>query len=206
VTISKWIALGALLFLVYSCLPSYGERFSLRVTVEVQTPQGLKTGSSVIKFRKKNKAWWYPAAGSGYFETFGEAPIVDLNQGRFLFVLLENSFDHGSIIYLDDKSRLNADLSVKEGWLPTLVTFTNTSDAFTIKKVDPQLLSAMFGRGYELIRIRVERTDESPAFGKIEQVLHIREHMNEPSFQFKGDTDPALKSITWRSFQVGPPK
>lgn len=59
--------------------------FRYRLTVEVETPEGLKTGSSVIEVR-----WGAvdSTLGGASAESRGEAAAVDLPGGRTLFALL----------------------------------------------------------------------------------------------------------------------
>ena len=77
-----WILMIPILF------PEYPARY--RLTVEVETPQGLKTGSSVIEARY---GWKFTAFGltSSVSNSFvGEAVFVDLGEGRNLVVTLTN--------------------------------------------------------------------------------------------------------------------
>ena len=71
---------GGLAALLSSCGGS-DRRLRYKVTVEVDTPSGLKTGSSVVETNM---------ADNGF--TFGQAPFVDLGGGRFVFVLLNDPF------------------------------------------------------------------------------------------------------------------
>jgi hypothetical protein len=63
--------------------------FRYKLTAEVMTPDGLKTGSSVLEVSYSH----YPDAGGGESANLhmtGEATYVDLGQGKNLFVLLTN--------------------------------------------------------------------------------------------------------------------
>jgi hypothetical protein len=211
VTTSKWIALAALFFLLYSCLPSYSDRLSLRVTAEVETPDGLKTGSSVISYRFKKKPWWYPAQGNGYYDTFGEAPVVNLGAGRYIFVLLDGggSSSAGSkLLEYKDGRRLNSDKTVMAQYMPHLVTFEDTKDRSTLRDVDPENLSGVFGAGHRLIRISVVQGNEPPTFGTIEKILPFRHSMKSDDESLLAWPSPEfeLQTISWRSFQNGKPR
>ena len=207
----KWIALAALFFLLYSCLPSHGERFSLRVTAEVQTPDGLKTGTSVVSYRFKEKPWWYPAQGNGYFDPFGEAPTIDFGGGRYLFVLLDgggSSSSKLSLIDYKDGSGLNPDKTVMAQYMPHLVTFEDTKDRSTLRDVDPENLSGVFGAGYRLVKISVVQGNEPPTFGTIERILPFRDAMKSDDESLLAGPSPEfeLRTISWRSFQNGQPR
>ncbi|MBY0283116.1 MAG: hypothetical protein K2W81_04030 [Sphingomonas sp.] len=66
------------------------EELRYRLTVEVDTPEGLKTGSSVIAIRGvKNPDWVTPEARGTRASFQGEAAAVDLPGGKTLFALLE---------------------------------------------------------------------------------------------------------------------
>jgi hypothetical protein len=83
------VALALPLFLT-ACdgqsLPSY----RYRLTVEVETPQGLKTGSSVIEVNThyNGKGFPGPEAGGTAKSARGEAVAVDIAPGQTLFALL----------------------------------------------------------------------------------------------------------------------
>jgi hypothetical protein len=70
--------------------------YRYRLAVEVDTPQGLKTGSSVIEVdTHRNETSWNPQARGLWHKVRGEAAAVDLGEGRVLFALLrsEDSVD-----------------------------------------------------------------------------------------------------------------
>ncbi len=70
--------------------------YRYRLTVEVDTPQGLKTGSSVIEVdTHRDQTSWNPQARGLWHKVRGEAAAVDLGEGRVLFALLrsEDSVD-----------------------------------------------------------------------------------------------------------------
>ena len=66
------------------------ETLRYRLTVEVETPQGLRSGSSVIEVRGVKNPDWATPEGRGTRSSFvGEAAAVDLPGGRTLFALLK---------------------------------------------------------------------------------------------------------------------
>ena len=70
-----------------SCGSSNSASYRFRMTVEVETPQGLKTGSSVMEVRLTRGVAIGDSSGVGS-SVQGEAVVVDLPDGP-LFVLLE---------------------------------------------------------------------------------------------------------------------
>jgi hypothetical protein len=95
--ITASLALGVLPLLLSACdgqsLPTYRYRLS----VEVDTPQGLKTGSSVIEVKNhyKGKGFPGPEAGGIAVSARGEAVAVDLPGGQTLFALLSGAGGDG---------------------------------------------------------------------------------------------------------------
>lgn len=70
--------------------------YRYRLTVEVETPEGLKTGSSVIQVEQSlggAASAGGLAGGQIYYKVRGEAVAVDLPGGRTLFALLRSSND-----------------------------------------------------------------------------------------------------------------
>jgi hypothetical protein len=65
------------------------EELRYRLTVEVETPEGIKRGSSVIAVRGVKNPDWVNPEGRGTRASFrGEAVAVDLPGGKTLFALL----------------------------------------------------------------------------------------------------------------------
>ncbi|MDG6078622.1 hypothetical protein E3U23_05375 [Erythrobacter litoralis] len=96
---SGWRIVGAVLavailagcgFLGLDPTPDY----RYRLTVEVDTPQGLRSGSSVIEVETDvASATTIPSPGSVSHRVRGEAVAVDLPDGRTLFALLRSGTD-----------------------------------------------------------------------------------------------------------------
>ena len=84
--------IGGAAILLTGCGPSIEDRveFNYRLTVEVETPQGTKSGSSVIWVRAVRNPDWVNPEGRGNRAKFkGEAVAVDLPNGKALFALLQ---------------------------------------------------------------------------------------------------------------------
>ena len=68
-------------------LPTY----RYRLTVEVRTPEGLRSGSSVIEVQTMVGGWFrLPDANALEIRTWGEAVVVDLGRRGVIFALLGN--------------------------------------------------------------------------------------------------------------------
>lgn len=78
----------------YVTYPSYTYRY--RMTVEVETPQGLKTGSSVIEVHTMQWNSWVTAFCNGHngqSRASGEGVLIEIVKGKSLLVLLEKGQD-----------------------------------------------------------------------------------------------------------------
>ena len=67
-----------------------GDRNSLkfRMTVDIDTPNGIKSGSSVMQAVMQGGVPVYGQINPGSYYVRGQAPYVDLGNGRFLFATL----------------------------------------------------------------------------------------------------------------------
>ena len=160
--------------------------FRYRLTVEVATPQGLRTGSSVIELHYSGLHTGIGWASGGGYDVKGEAAAVDLGGGHVLFALLTrpgasdgaaqyvtSAFPMPSSTTADYFAKLRARRDV--GVLPTsaypmLVTFGDVRDPKSVVAVDPADLAKSFGAGTKLTRITVQMTDE-PVTKAIEKRL-----------------------------------
>ncbi len=85
---------ASLIFLIFSLLSlsacgSY-EEVNYRMTVEVDTPQGLRTGSSVIQVQGRTRPTWLPGSPGGAVGGFkGEAVTIEMPNGELMFALLQ---------------------------------------------------------------------------------------------------------------------
>lgn len=201
--IAGTVLIGMTLLLISACnqsLPTY----RYRLTVEVDTPEGLKTGSSVIEVRAhKGGGFPGPEAGGVRGAVRGEAVAVNLGRRGILFALLrgaEGSFTgadgyawallpklptrSSDIAALRENRRAlmavegSADLHPQN--YPWLVRFRDTNDPMTVEQVNPASLQSTFGTGVRLRRIRVEMTDDSPSAGRIEEMLPWLDSMRGP--------------------------
>lgn len=195
--------LGALLaaLLLSACdlfTPLTDESYRFRMTVEIETPEGLRTGSSVYEVTAGNRTAILPDMADRHKSLRGEALTVDLPDGRTLFALLktDNAFRtdlaHISMAALDpaynndwveSADRISSGdgivspAEVEPEDYPMLVTFREASDAASVRLVEPSDFSEPFGDGYSLRRITVARTEDKiiPAIAKRLSKLGIEE-------------------------------
>ena len=187
-------AISGLLVLVFSLFfvacddttPDY----RYRLTVEVETPGGLRTGSSVIEVEQNMGR----SAGTGFGKIImrrvrGEAVAVDLPGGQTLFTLLRSDTNNEwaeTVMQMlapeiegetfddefDNVLMIEGEVQLPRTWpanvvvpersaYPLLVTFGDIDDPTSVERVDPDDLVATFGEGVSLKRITVELTDDA---------------------------------------------
>jgi hypothetical protein len=121
---------------LYQVWNSYSHSF--RLTLEVDTPDGVKAGASVIRVTTSEHASWVPVAGGVEHSVQGEAVFVDLGHGRNVIATLgfgptgsEDRIANLAVVAIEHDGRMpsvegRADLS--ESLIPTLVTFSDLDD------------------------------------------------------------------------------
>ena len=120
-----------------------------RITVEVETPEGLKTGSAVREISNSAssvKILDFPEQGNPAKE-HGEAVVVDLGERGVFFALISDRSDHelyeafptrgettveGIKHFNRLKPGMKAELKNKRYW-PKMVTFTDMDDPKTVQ-------------------------------------------------------------------------
>ncbi len=151
-----------------------------RMTVEVETPDGVRTGSSVMEVRSAKYVRLTSEERPGSIGLIGEAVVVDLADGP-LFALLVNDDVPPRLAFrvvaaLDPRvnrqqssvetvrrlgkapGKVKAELP-REHW-PKMLRFSDLADPTSVALVDPDDLAATFGEGTALKRITVQITDE----------------------------------------------
>jgi hypothetical protein len=143
-----------------------GHKF--RLTVEVETPEGVKSASGVMSVR--------PDRGysrKGHTSTRGDAVFVDLGGGKNLLALLahiDKSIDLDGINYValraykaagrnvsfNEMNRMTGTVPVTGALIPVLLTFANLRDPSTVHAVPPDDLAASLGKGFRLRGVSAE--------------------------------------------------
>lgn len=158
------------------------ETMRYRVTVEVDTPQGLRTGSGVWEVAtSQGPGFPGPEAASLSTRVNGEAVVVDLPAGRLFALLIgpDRSPDYPSfVVERHLRTHPNPTIALSHDWrenqrrikksgiafeldadeYPAMVRFQNDKDARTIEPVDPSNLGAAFGEGVHLRRVTIQIT------------------------------------------------
>jgi hypothetical protein len=144
-TLGLLAAIGVALWLgMMFAFPTYTHRF--RLTIEIDTPEGVRSGSSVIEVSRKDVRWVLIAQGQYEFRVRGEAVFVDLGDRRNVVALLAhgpNAENVDQMISLpieahgydkwDEKAwsgkvTVRGPVELKPPLIPTLVTFADPAD------------------------------------------------------------------------------
>ena len=140
-----------------------------RLTVEVETPEGVKSGSGILAITPDRG---YSRRGNT--SASGEAIFVDLGGGKNLVALLahiDKSADLDAINYVamrsytaaggkrvnfTDMSKMTGVAPVKGALIPVLVTFADPASPGTARNVPPDDSEAVLGKGYRLRGVSAE--------------------------------------------------
>ena len=177
------LLVGASALVISQCIPR-SSQLRYRMTVVVDTPEGIKTGSSVIEARVSRQL---PVMGSDgvVYRVRGEAVVVDLPGGQSIFALLGNEPYHVALPSnglrrgrsephvapdLDARERDAADwpalrrneplITLAPDDYPRLVRFRDLADPATVELIDPLNLDSSLGAGHRLLRITIQPTEE----------------------------------------------
>jgi hypothetical protein len=133
-----------------------------RLTIEVETPEGVKSGSGVVSV--------HPDRGysrGGHTRTKGDAVFVDLGGGKNLLALLahiDKTVDLDGMNYValraykaagqnvsfNEMNRMTGAVPVTGALVPVLVTFADLSDPGSARTVLPDDPEAALGKGFRL--------------------------------------------------------
>jgi hypothetical protein len=140
-----------------------------RLTVEVETPEGVKSASGVMAVHPDRSY-----SRGGRTQTKGDAVFVDLG-GRNLVALLAHIDDgkldldginyvalraHGAAggkrVAFNDMTRLTGIVPVKDALIPILVSFSDPENPGSARLVAPDDVAAALGKGFRLHKITAE--------------------------------------------------
>ncbi len=201
-------ALFLCLLLTASCDKVY--TWHQKLTVTVQTPTGEVSGYSVTEITKTHSDSWYvpPEARGVRSDVRGEAVVVEVAPGKYLFVLLDGveslayhtftqfPYTRGSEFNRWARSieRYRGSAEVPQDAYPMMVTFTDITDPASVMRVDPNDFATTFGEGFALTGVELEVTNEAVSEGATERVLGWLEAVGRERFSLKGQPQIGLVS------------
>jgi hypothetical protein len=171
-----WALVGGLTMLT-GCGPLSPPQYRFRMTVEVATPQGMKTGSSVYQvWAYTNTAKVLPEEHARDWGVKGEAVVIDLPTGPVFALMktgdpLRSDLAQMSMAALDPQfkndivesagriagrwTKARADVR-REDW-PVMVRFRDINDPRSVERIDPVAIGVK--------RVVVETTSDPVTIG-----------------------------------------
>jgi hypothetical protein len=141
-----------------------------RLTINVETPEGIKSASGVFAVHLSKDPPLLPGVGSIGFK--GDAIFVDLGEGRNVIAILAHGSDGiyvDGLAYIAQRALTSAghrasfkevsafagtSLTIKNTRLiPTLISFSDLTDPRTARVVRPDDLQSIFGQDYRLASV-----------------------------------------------------
>lgn len=206
----KFLMVGGIAAFISACVPKAGAVVRYRMTVAVETPQGLKVGHAVREIRPRRGGIFIFGEGRPQWDVKGQAVEIELKPGRSLYALLANEkgqsdFAGRNIWFaLDQKpdadielwptapSGLRPEFSAAE-MTPLLVTLMDRDDPDIMRLVRPNELRAHFGKGFRLKRISIQKVDEPITTGLETQIGWLSESNYKLPGPFRAEGIPGLE-------------
>ncbi|MBI1301219.1 MAG: hypothetical protein GC137_06105 [Alphaproteobacteria bacterium] len=179
---------GAGYYYLYQKYP-YGS-WNYRITVNIETPEGLKSGSAVRKMTRAVPMLNLPQA-TGHYGVEGEAVVIDLGERGTVFALIDwdsynevykalpqpkNAQMWDIEYYMGLKPGTKGDLPPEE--YPKMVSFGDVDDPSTQKLLYfvhangvTNSYEEVLGDGVQLKSITIEITDDSVTWGIIDKFI-----------------------------------
>jgi hypothetical protein len=222
-------AAGTATMFASGCSALFPSRYRFRMTVEVETPQGLRVGSSVMEvssIKQPIKVGESPTISTGLM---GDAVAIDLPNGT-LFALVgdvspgfplelaatlalepgpgkgyfePNSF-FAAVGKLGRNDQIGRTVELSPGRYPKLVHFRDIRDSKSVEVDDPLDLSKTLGTGIRLRKISIQVTDSPPTSGierKIQWLDLSRQASLDEDFKITFNPTPA-QSISFSDFST----
>jgi hypothetical protein len=207
---------GASSLLLFGCAKRKQLRY--RITVEIDTPNGLKSGFSVMETRQQGPQPLVPSGigGGGGGGVIGEAVAVDLGDGRVIFALLSGT--QGRSIYdivpralnypelkpplsrrfephewqeaYDEAADVQPLAILKREDYPMLVTFDDLADPKSVKAVNPDIIGVR--------RITLHVTDDPVTTGiekRLEWLNHLDKYLVNQSNPFTSNLPQEISGL-----------
>jgi hypothetical protein len=178
-------------FLVWPHIHIFSDTWRYKMTVTVETPEGIKTGSAVREVERYRVFNLTTKWGRRFRLVKGEAVIIDLGKRGNLFALLSGSVwgDYGTDVLVRNipdfyNAKVGTIVALPLTQLPTLVYFKDLNDPMTVGLITPvgsqditnsqgrpeKAVLNIFGAGVKISGLSIEITDE-PVTGIIEAKL-----------------------------------
>lgn len=155
-----------------------------KLTIDISVDGKVYSGSSVVAHWMKVMPQILPESGIRKYGTRGEAAVVELPNGKYVFALL-----YGTMAYsvFKDKfnfeggdetipaarafSKLRETREIPPDKYPRMVTFGDIRDPKSVMKVDKSNLASVVGTDARIARMTLEITAEDISTGRVRDIL-----------------------------------
>jgi len=218
------IVLGVLVVLVGGAVTWWKQEFPsgswrYKITVEVETPEGLKAGSAVREVHVRTEPQIFPEQSPIHHSVKGEAVVVDMGHGKYLFAIMDVDGSYRIVQttfpypienhrkYIEHyESLIGQKKILDQKDYPTFVTFKDITDPKSVelvyggkfdqttqKFIPVNDFEKLFGTGVHLKSVTIEITDE-PVTWNIEKVLGWLSNLETKKARLNGSTSIAIST------------
>ena len=169
------VLVGGLSAMLWVCGSLLGEsQYRYKLTVEVETPNGVRSGFAVRQVNWSAGTKITPEATTSSMSHKGEAVMIHLSNGQTLFALMSpDGQETPMLAFSSARQTWSADRLVKvltpphrpevkygESGYPRLVRFRDINVPATVEQVNPDNFVTSFGTGYRLKHVTAQIVDE----------------------------------------------
>jgi hypothetical protein len=206
------IALIGISGTLYGCYDYFiPHTWNYRITVEIDTPEGIKAGSVVRQVQAKRNI---PIGNSGsiIYRTIGEALVVDLGEQRILLELPDyqvflsafpskamNPIEYYNSLELGKKVSLNVNKV-------SFINFYNINMPDSIRTVSSEDFEMKFGPGIKIKNIMIEITGDPVSWGQVRHYLRWYDTKKMGLGRWNPEHPDPAKYLTKSSLIKGEPK
>ena len=158
-----------------------------RMTVTVETPEGIRTGSAVREVKNYGGIPLFPQASSPQITVKGEAVVVDLGKRGLLFSLVDGDYGAGILFKLFPEKEKRGKVVLKPEQYPNFVRFRDINaprtaenvrvpeEKIRFKREDPRrpvvTFEEAFGAGVSIKEVTMEITGDPVTPFDVERYL-----------------------------------
>lgn len=137
------------------------EKIRYKMTVTVETPEGVKTGYAVREASRYTEPSILPDQGGTMYNIIkGEAVVVDLESRGTLFVIMDGEREAKAVMKALTQSVSVDFFTMQPKFYPRFIYFKNNHDPKSVEKVSQKLLHEVYGEGVALRQISIAKANE----------------------------------------------
>lgn len=221
-----WVLLAITVFWTWRHFDYPSGSWNYRMTVAVNTPEGIVTGSAVRRISFRNERSVLPDQGGTFYSIAGEAVVVDLKQRGMLFALMRNyDVDYAHYVALDsfplkENTAPGTKVTLDLLHYPMFVAFRDSADPRTIEEVletgpetpgkahSPLKIIAdhfaeIYGAGVSLKDVTIEVTQDDVTWGIEEKLPWLKNVQNYIAGKHRISETGLYAELALRDFKRG---